>query len=126
MPLLLKRGDVHVMSIIEKLRHVFRDWSRNSTGLGLYARQVRTEYRRMRSRKRVGNIAMLHAGRCGSSVLADLLNQHPDIRWGGEPFENMLPAYYRMNAKKRAYHVIKNSMYAGDIRYYGFDSKYLP
>lgn len=86
-------------------------------------RRVHTALRR---RNRVANIAMLHAGRCGSSVLADLLGQHPGFRWVGEPFENMLPAYYRMDARRRAEAVIGNSLYFRDCRYYGFDSKYLP
>ena len=81
---------------------------------------------RLRRKNRVANIAMLHAGRCGSSVLADLLGQHPGFRWVGEPFEAMLPAYYRMDPERRAEHVIGNSLYFRDCRYYGFDSKYLP
>ena len=32
-------------------------------------------------------IFMWHHGRCGSTVLGRLLNQHPDIRWYGEIFE---------------------------------------
>jgi hypothetical protein len=117
---------LNAMLVVETLRHTFRNWARNSTGLGIYARQVRTLVRKARDRDRSGNIAMLHAGRCGSSVLADMLNQHSDIRWANEPFENMLPAYYRMSSAKRAYHVISNSMHARPAKYYGFDSKYLP
>lgn len=115
------------MSISGTLRSMFRTWAKNSTGLGVLARQVRsTIYKHTRRKHRLGNIAMLHAGRCGSSVLADLLNQHPDVRWAGELFENMLPAYYRMHSGKRAYHVIANSMYERKDKHYGFDSKYLP
>lgn len=32
-------------------------------------------------------IAMFHIGRSGSSVLADMLNQHPKIQWDGEIYE---------------------------------------
>lgn len=32
---------------------------------------------------------MFHVGRCGSTVLAMQLAQHPDIRWGGELFEGL-------------------------------------
>ena len=32
-------------------------------------------------------VAMFHIGRTGSSVLADMLNQHPTIRWVGEIYE---------------------------------------
>ncbi|NEQ34055.1 MAG: hypothetical protein F6K04_24205 [Leptolyngbya sp. SIO4C5] len=34
-------------------------------------------------------IAMLHYGRCGSTVLGDLLGQHPDIFWDSEVFERL-------------------------------------
>ncbi len=30
---------------------------------------------------------MLHFGRCGSTVLATMLSQHPDVTWDGELFE---------------------------------------
>ncbi|MGF1479266.1 MAG: hypothetical protein ACFB4I_07215 [Cyanophyceae cyanobacterium] len=32
-------------------------------------------------------IFMWHHGRCGSTVLGKLLDQHPDINWRGEIFE---------------------------------------
>lgn len=32
------------------------------------------------------NVFMWHHGRCGSTVLANMLNQHPDISWKGEIF----------------------------------------
>lgn len=35
---------------------------------------------------RDGHVAMFHHGRCGSSVLGDLLDQHARIRWDGEVF----------------------------------------
>lgn len=31
-------------------------------------------------------LAVLHGGRCGSTVLGELLDQHDQIRWGGELF----------------------------------------
>ena len=37
--------------------------------------------------KKLPGVFMWHQGRCGSSVLANLLNQHPDIDWRGEIFE---------------------------------------
>ena len=109
------------------VQRAFRHWADHSTGTGMLARSVRRVALRLaHGGYRVGNIAMLHAGRCGSSVLADLLNQHPDVRWANEPFEGMKPAYYRMNSEHRAYHVIANRMYAQKAKYFGFDSKYLP
>jgi hypothetical protein len=39
------------------------------------------------SQFRAGNIAMFHMGRCGSTVLGNLLNQHQKVYWDGEIFE---------------------------------------
>ena len=41
---------------------------------------VNSLFRRLRK----GNIVVFHIGRCGSTVLANLLNQHPNIYWDGE------------------------------------------
>lgn len=38
-------------------------------------------------------VVMWHQGRCGSTVLGELLNQHPDVRWLGEVFHR----YQRVN-----------------------------
>ena len=40
--------------------------------------------------KRKEKIAMLHPGRCGSTVVGSLLNQHPSFYWSGEPFEKLM------------------------------------
>lgn len=113
--------------MIRFIESLLRQWLDHSPGAGIYIRSLRRRvHTLLRSRGRVANIAMLHAGRCGSTVLSDLLKQHPGFHWDGEPFENMLPAYSRMSAEHRAEHVIGNSLYFRDCRYYGFDSKYLP
>jgi len=36
-----------------------------------------------------GHIVMFHIGRSGSTVLADLLDQHPEIYWNGETFHKI-------------------------------------
>lgn len=38
---------------------------------------------------RRSNVVMFHAGRCGSSVVGSLLNQHPAVKWGSEIFSNV-------------------------------------
>lgn len=43
------------------------------------------------------NVVMFHIGRSGSSVLGDLLNQHPDIHWDGEIYEDVLQAWERQH-----------------------------
>lgn len=35
-------------------------------------------------------VVMLHLGRCGSTVLADQVGQHTEVRWEGELFEKMV------------------------------------
>lgn len=41
------------------------------------------------------NVVMFHIGRCGSTVVGTLLNQHPKIRWGGEVFASLKRKYGR-------------------------------
>ena len=36
------------------------------------------------------NVAMLHIGRVGSTVIGDMMNQHSQIFWDGEPFEKLM------------------------------------
>jgi hypothetical protein len=38
-------------------------------------------------RMRPGNVMMFHAGRSGSTVLGDLLGQHPRVFWDSEIFQ---------------------------------------
>ena len=40
--------------------------------------------------QRKTKVAMLHPGRCGSTVVGSLLNQHPSFYWSGEPFEKLM------------------------------------
>jgi hypothetical protein len=41
---------------------------------------------------RPGNVALFHFGRCGSTVVGDLLGQHPRVFWDGEVYERMRTA----------------------------------
>lgn len=109
------------------LRVAVRDLVDRSPALGMHLRRLRRHLQRRRlGGNRLGNVAMLHAGRCGSSVVADLLDQHPDVWWAGELFENMAPIYYRMDSAHRAEERIANAMHRVSTPWYGFDSKYLP
>lgn len=109
------------------LRQTLTEWGKKNTNVAIVARYLRTQARRQqRQGNRVANIAMLHAGRCGSSVLADMLHQHTQLHWRGEPFESMTPGYYGMNAKYRALCRLSEEMWARDTPYYGCDLKYLP
>lgn len=109
------------------LRGKFRQTAELDSALGHTARLIRRQVLKAKHKpSRQTNTAMLHAGRCGSSVLADMLNQHPDMRWANEPFENMKAYYYNMPDTSRGYNRIADSIFRSAHPHYGFDSKYLP
>jgi LPS sulfotransferase NodH len=77
------------------------------------------------SRRRPGVVVMLHIGRCGSTVLANMLDQNPNIFWDGK-------------TARRAHEIYGDSVKTLDIstwfkrqfsisgsRYYGFEFKML-
>lgn len=75
-------------------------------------------------------VVMLHTGRCGSTVLADMLNQHPDIFWAGEIFARMTERHPEVEPGPGALDaVIEKSRRQGrqsGKRIYGFELKYQP
>ncbi|MGF1497365.1 MAG: hypothetical protein ACFB8W_11140 [Elainellaceae cyanobacterium] len=75
---------------------------------------------------RQGSIAMYHISRCGSTVLGNLLNQHPQVYWDGEVLfkkrEFDRHTYPRFNA--RAY--LERQMVIAGNRFYGFEMKIHP
>lgn len=81
--------------------------------------------RRLRfGRPACGMVAMFHIGRCGSTVLASLLEQDPRIHWGGELFHNVrksTPGY--IPAPRWVRSVIELSAYRDVRDYYGFETK---
>lgn len=44
-------------------------------------------------------VAMLHQGRSGSTVLGNMLDKHPNIRWGGEIF---IPQLYKIRYQNKS------------------------
>ena len=90
----------------------------------LYSYLLYTNYllrNRYIKKKRKGNIMMLHPGRAGSSVLADLLSQHSQIQWDGEIFiesEKYLKFLFSAPLKFLEY-----KMYQHNYPYYGFEIK---
>ena len=44
---------------------------------------------------RPGAVAVFHVGRCGSTVLSDLLSQHPGIYWDGESYVRVIQRLQR-------------------------------
>lgn len=82
---------------------------------------------RGRAPARDGHVAMFHHGRCGSSVLGDLLDQHPAIRWDGEVF-NFKRSFWteRASAADRAdpLGVLAARLAKSRKPVYGFECKY--
>lgn len=79
----------------------------------------------MHKEGRIGNIAMFHAGRCGSTVLGDLLNQHPKIFWDGEIFEGRILEHAKFSGPSDAVRLfIRIYMYRQTTAFYGFETKF--
>lgn len=72
------------------------------------------------------NIAMFHIGRCGSTVVGNMLNSHPDIAWGGELFEEIMAVDRRLENASDVKNIISNNCYSNIKKYYGFETKYMP
>jgi LPS sulfotransferase NodH len=75
------------------------------------------------------NVGMFHTGRCGSTVLGNMLNQHSAIFWAGEIFERMTNRHREVVPGREAFDtVINKSRRRGrdsGKRIYGFELKYL-
>jgi hypothetical protein len=74
--------------------------------------------------RRRGVVLMLHIGRCGSTVLANMLGQHPGIRWDGQIYRYRAPEG-RVNSSNVGSWTKEQFAIAG-ARYYGFEYKILP
>lgn len=74
------------------------------------------------------SVAMLHAGRSGSTVVGDLLNQHGEIFWDSEIFQNdrmhPLPGKVIRQLKKHPNVIIKLRRARTEKPIYGFETKF--
>lgn len=72
-------------------------------------------------------VAMLHLGRCGSTVLANQIGQHVDIWWDGEIYEEMFRGRIPETALVRdPFRLLRlRRLYAG-ARAYGIEVKFHP
>ncbi len=68
---------------------------------------------------------MYHIGRCGSSVLGNLLHQHPAIRWDREIYFHRWTRSNRRLERWDSESFLRRSMWAAGRRYYGFEIKFL-
>ena len=82
----------------------------------------------------MNNIMMLHNGRCGSKVVANLLAQNPNIHWASELYTPLFAKWTKENQQEFAYlakepivenpmEILKNSMNETTKPYYGFEIK---
>lgn len=72
------------------------------------------------------NIAMFHVGRCGSTVLGNMLDQHPDVFWANELFNSYMKTNVSSNGSSFVEKIINESRSAVSSKYFGFETKYLP
>lgn len=80
--------------------------------------------RRRNGRARPHNVAMLHLGRCGSTVVADLLRQHDGIRWDGETLQRY-GAYEVPKGLGSALDCLQVRMDLAGADVFGFETKFL-
>lgn len=76
------------------------------------------------NKKRIANVCMFHLGRCGSTVISNMLNQNGDIYWDGEIFENYRK--YKLIEQKfisNPLGILKIRINKQNTRYYGFEIK---
>lgn len=71
-------------------------------------------------------VAMLHPGRCGSTVLGAMLNWHSKIRWNGEIFERYWGKKHGKDPRNFVKHILKEGENTKISKCYGFETKYLP
>lgn len=86
--------------------------------------------RLLRRARRRGHIAMIHIGRSGSTVLAELLGQHPLITWDGEIYQRVFREREREDGSLPPITDVDPVEYllerseAASGRYYGFEVKF--
>ena len=88
----------------------------------------------LQARRREANVAMFHVGRSGSTVLGDLLGQHPGVYWDGEIYEHRVFQPYEQRAGTIEYGqtpfsydpvpLLKARMREAGARIYGFEVKF--
>ena len=67
---------------------------------------------------------MLHVGRCGSTVVAEMLGRHPSVSWDGEVFEPKVRSKIGFDELAPQEFLLHRIADAPGV--YGFEVKYLP
>lgn len=85
---------------------------------------------RIRTRRRQGHVVMIHVGRSGSTVVGDLLGQHPRIGWDGEIYQRIFAEVERPDGSLPGIIEFDPIRFAVDAArhhpgaYYGFETKF--
>jgi hypothetical protein len=81
------------------------------------------------SRWRPGSVALIHIGSCGSTVVSDLVGQHPRVYWDGETYGRVIEQIKRHGLSRGqvdfdpvAYVAARQGR--SGRRWYGFDLKF--
>lgn len=89
----------------------------------VYSTGIKTKYflnKKKAKQNRLKNIVTFHTHRCGSTVLGDLLNQHPEIHWDGEIYDR-LTKYCTNKMKKKPVKYIDYRKNYVTYPYYGME-----
>lgn len=95
-----------------------------------YNRVYNNTVGRLTAGRRLGMVAMLHLGRTGSTVLGDLLNQHPKILWDSEIYYRFLIGYANHQGealeawRREAFDELPKRIARSGARYYGFEVQF--
>ncbi len=71
-------------------------------------------------------IVTFHIGRCGSTVVGNMLKQHPKIHWGGEVFEKRHQQLEPFNDRQEISSYLERIISRKPRKYFGIEIKILP
>lgn len=87
-------------------------------------RELRYRFNRQRRPLDPVAVAMLHVGRCGSTVVGRMLDEHPLIQWDGEVFEPSQRATLEIADDLSPSELVRLRKTQA-LTHYGFETKYL-
>jgi len=81
------------------------------------------------SRGRPGGVALFHTGRCGSTVLTGLLEQHRSIYWDGETYGRVIEEIKRQGKQRSEVafdplEYVRNRLSRSGAHWFGMDLKF--
>ncbi|BBO72978.1 hypothetical protein DSCW_03950 [Desulfosarcina widdelii] len=78
------------------------------------------------AKSNLGNIALFHIGRSGSTLIGDMINQNPKIYWDGEVFNDIVNSHCKTkNIIEDPLKILNSRMnLSGKNKFYGFEIKF--